>query len=118
MENPMSKFRSQKVLNDSLKCLIFIWMSCLNIIAYEKEKLLLSDAWEGGEHQYVFHSGKGKPYYYTTPTAKWTKIKKKYGLKDVRLHDLRHTMVALLMEAGESLSCYPKKSWTCQCSNN
>ncbi|ADV96184.1 hypothetical protein ABD69_15960 [Bacillus subtilis] len=46
------------------------------------------------------------------------KLKKKYGLKDVRLHDLRHTMVALLMEAGESLSCYPKKSWTCQCSNN
>jgi len=40
------------------------------------EKLLLGDAWEGGEHQFVFHSGKGKPYYYTTPTAKWTKIKK------------------------------------------
>ncbi len=68
----------------------------------KKEKLLLGDAWEGGEHQYVFHSGKGKPYYYTTPTAKWAKIKKKYGLKDIRLHDLRHTMVALLMEAGES----------------
>jgi hypothetical protein len=45
------------------------------------KKLLLGDAWEGGEHQYVFHSGKGKPYYYTTPTARWTKIKKKYGSK-------------------------------------
>ncbi|WP_253295061.1 hypothetical protein [Bacillus atrophaeus] len=33
---------------------------------WKKEKLLLGDAWEGGEHQYVFHSGKGKPYYYTT----------------------------------------------------
>ncbi|MEC3613106.1 tyrosine-type recombinase/integrase [Bacillus velezensis] len=77
---------------------------------WKKEKLLLGDAWEGGEHQYVFHSGKGKPYYYTTPTAKWTKIKKKYGLKDVRLHDLRHTMVALLMEAGESLSAIQRRA--------
>ncbi|MCY9195992.1 site-specific integrase [Bacillus atrophaeus] len=77
---------------------------------WKKEKLLLGDAWEGREHQYVFHSGKGKPYYYTTPTAKWAKMKKKYGLKDVRLHDLRHTMVALLMEAGESLSAIQRRA--------
>ncbi|MGC1137750.1 site-specific integrase [Bacillus sp. B38] len=67
---------------------------------WKKEKLRLGNAWEGGEHQYVFHSGNGKPYYYTTPTAKWSKFTKKYGLKKIRLHELRHTMVTLLIEAG------------------
>lgn len=31
---------------------------------WKKEKLGLGDAWEGGEHQYILHSGQGKPYYY------------------------------------------------------
>ncbi|MCY8911733.1 tyrosine-type recombinase/integrase [Bacillus atrophaeus] len=76
---------------------------------WKKEKLLLGDAWEGGDHQNIFHNGKGKPYYYTNPTAQWAKTKKMYGLKDVRLHDLQHTMVALLMEAGESLSAIQRR---------
>lgn len=45
------------------------------------------------------HSGQGKPYYYN-PTAKWSKFTKKYGLKKIRFHKLRHTMVTLLIEAG------------------
>ncbi|KJH55806.1 tyrosine-type recombinase/integrase [Bacillus licheniformis] len=77
---------------------------------WQKEKELLGDAWEGAENQYIFHSGKGKPYYYTTPTSKWSKFKKKYKLKDIRLHDLRHTMVALLIEAGENLSAIQKRA--------
>ncbi|MFI8650701.1 tyrosine-type recombinase/integrase [Bacillus velezensis] len=77
---------------------------------WKKEKLMLGDAWEGEDNQYIFHSGTGKPYYYTTPTAKWAKIKKKYGLKDIRLHDLRHTMVALLIEAGENMSAIQKRA--------
>ncbi|WP_254610295.1 tyrosine-type recombinase/integrase [Bacillus tequilensis] len=71
---------------------------------------MVDDAWEGEDNQYIFHSGTGKPYYYTIPTAKWAKIKKKYGLKDIRLHDLRHTMVALLIEAGENMSAIQKRA--------
>ncbi|UDF15771.1 site-specific integrase [Bacillus pumilus] len=74
----------------------------------EKEKL--EDAWEGGDHQYIFHSGFGKPYYYTTPTTQWKRITQKYKIKNIRLHDLRHTMVALLMEAGESISAIQRRA--------
>lgn len=48
---------------------------------WKKEKLLLGDAREGGDHQNIFHSCKGKPYYYTNPTEKWAKTKKMYGPK-------------------------------------
>lgn len=77
---------------------------------WQKEKDMLGDAWEGEDHQYIFHSGKGKPYYYTTPTNKWSKFKKKYDVKNIRLHDLRHTMVALLIEAGENMSAIQKRA--------
>ncbi|MCY8512220.1 hypothetical protein MOD08_01735 [Bacillus atrophaeus] len=36
---PMSKVQSQEALYALLKCLIFIWMSWLNIIAYGKKKI-------------------------------------------------------------------------------
>ncbi|MCY9190166.1 tyrosine-type recombinase/integrase [Bacillus mojavensis] len=99
MENHLSKILNQK--NPSaLRCLIGTWISLRNSIECgKKENLVLGDAWEGGEHQYILHSGQGKPYYYN-PTAKWSKFTKKYGLKKIRFHKLRHTMVTLLIEAG------------------
>ncbi|UOF91056.1 site-specific integrase [Fodinisporobacter ferrooxydans] len=65
-----------------------------------KEKLKLGDMWQGEDHQYVFHGGFGKPYYFTVPTEQWKRISKRHGLKQIRLHDLRHTAGTLLIEAG------------------
>jgi len=63
-----------------------------------KEKMLVGDHWEGGEKEYLYHDGFGNHLYPDTPSKKWRKIRQKHDMKDVRLHDLRHTMVALLME--------------------
>ncbi|WP_144470920.1 tyrosine-type recombinase/integrase [Bacillus pumilus] len=79
-------------------------------IMWKKEKLLVGDLWEGDDHQYLFHNGFGVPFHYTTPTSKWSKIKNKHKLKNIRLHDLRHTMVALLIEAGESINAIKKRA--------
>ncbi len=65
------------------------------------EKLKCGELWKGGDHEYLFHNGTGNALYFTTPTTKWRRLIKKYNLKKIRLHDLRHTMVALLMEEDD-----------------
>lgn len=67
---------------------------------WKKEKLKLGDVWQGEGKQFVFHNGFGKPFYHTTPTSRWRKFLIRYGLKNVRLHDLRHTAATLLIEAS------------------
>lgn len=67
---------------------------------WKKERLKLGDKWQGGENQYVFHNGFGKPYYPDTATATWRKFLKRHGFRHIRLHDLRHTAATLLIEAG------------------
>lgn len=56
--------------------------------------------WKGGEKNYIFHSGKGLPYYPNTPSLRWRTILDRYGLPRIRLHDLRHTTATLLREYG------------------
>ncbi|WP_082235012.1 tyrosine-type recombinase/integrase [Halobacillus massiliensis] len=68
---------------------------------WKREKFKMGEDWEGGEHQYLFHNGTGKALYFSTPTTKWRRIIEKHGLKKIRLHDLRHSMVALLMEEDD-----------------
>jgi integrase len=63
-----------------------------------EERMAAPDQWEGGEKDYVFHSGLGKPYFYDTPTKRWSKFLKKHGLKHTKLHALRHTTAVLLLE--------------------
>lgn len=70
---------------------------------WQKVRWTLGDQWKGGDKQYVFHNGYGKPYHYTTPTQTWRKFLKRHRLKEVRLHDLRHTAATLLIEAGTDL---------------
>lgn len=77
---------------------------------WRKEKMKQGEEWEGGEHEYLFHSGNGQPFYYTTPTARWRKFRSKAGLKTIRLHDLRHTMVTLLIEAGAQMKAIQKRT--------
>lgn len=68
-----------------------------------EEKMLAGDKWEVGDKEYVFHSGLGKPYYYDTPSKRWSKFLKKHNLKRVNLYALRHTTAVLLLEDGVSL---------------
>ncbi|GIM44458.1 hypothetical protein DNHGIG_00070 [Collibacillus ludicampi] len=76
---------------------------------WKKERLLVGDLWEGGDKQYVFHGGTGKPYYYTTPTKRWRKFLAKHDFRYIRLHDLRHTAATLLIEAGVDLKAIQER---------
>ncbi|MGJ9460066.1 tyrosine-type recombinase/integrase [Oceanobacillus sp. CF4.6] len=68
-----------------------------------EEKKLMDDDWEGGDDDYIFHPGNGIPYTPETVTSTWAKLKTRHKLKNIRLHDLRHTMITYLLEDGESL---------------
>ncbi|MEV2286465.1 tyrosine-type recombinase/integrase [Paenibacillus larvae] len=76
---------------------------------WKKEKLAVGDKWLGGDRQYVFHAGFGKPFYHTYPTEWWSKFIKKHDLKRVRFHDLRHSSATLLIEAGASMKAIQKR---------
>ena len=51
---------------------------------------------------YVFPALRGGGHYVGVPKA-WTRIKKRAGLEDVRLHDLRHSFVSVGVSAGMGL---------------
>lgn len=78
-------------------------------VEWKKEKLMAGDRWEGGNHQYVFHNGFGKPYYYTTPTQRWKRFLSRHQFRYIRLHDLRHTAATLLIEAGVDLKAVQER---------
>jgi integrase len=61
------------------------------------------DAWQGGDKFYVFQNGFGKPYYFNTPSLWWRRFLKRHNLKQIRLHDLRHSAASLLIEEGIDL---------------
>ncbi|MGY0692666.1 tyrosine-type recombinase/integrase [Virgibacillus sp. FSP13] len=70
---------------------------------WDNEKQLVDEDWKGGVDEYIFHSGNGIPYAPETATGTWAKIKRRHRLKNIRLHDLRHTMITYLLSEGESL---------------
>ena len=70
---------------------------------WRKEKMMIIDEWKGGENSYLFHGGYGIPYTPNTVNKTWRNIKKRHDLKDIRVHDLRHTMITYLLQEGESL---------------
>lgn len=47
--------------------------------------------WKGGDRNFVFHSGTGKPYYHTTAPQQWKNWCERHSFRNVSLHDLRHT---------------------------
>lgn len=73
-----------------------------------KEKEATGDLWFGGNREFVFHSGFGRPYYPQKATNEWITFREKYGFEGLRLHDMCHTMVALLIEEGVNLKTIQK----------
>lgn len=66
-----------------------------------REKEWLGDKWEGGDRQFVFHNGKGKPYYYKHPSRWWERFCKRHGIRYIKFHGLRHSSGTLLLEDEE-----------------
>ncbi|MFC3788801.1 site-specific integrase [Paenibacillus sp. GCM10012307] len=75
----------------------------------QRKKAILAGEWLGGDRQYVFHGGYGKPYYHSYPSEWWIKFVKRHALKSVRFHDLRHSSATLLIEAGASMKAVQKR---------
>ncbi|GGF86409.1 tyrosine-type recombinase/integrase [Paenibacillus aceti] len=65
---------------------------------WEEEKEFLDDKWEGEDRQFVFHNGKGKPYYYQHPSKWWKRFCKRHGIRYIKFHGLRHSSGTLLLE--------------------
>ena len=72
-------------------------------VVWMEQRLAMGSKWQGGERQFLFHRGDGRPIYPTTPAHVWYRIMDKHGLPRIRLHDLRHTAATLLIEAGVDL---------------
>jgi integrase len=72
-------------------------------ISWNDEWELAGDKRFSEDHQYVFHSGLGKPIYHTTPAQWWTRFVRRHDLKFIRFHDLRHSSATLLIEAETDL---------------
>lgn len=75
----------------------------------EKKKAAIAGEWIGEDRSYVFHAGYGKPFYHSYPTEWWRKFLKRHNLKQIRLHDLRHSSATLLIEAGASMKAIQKR---------
>ena len=68
---------------------------------YEKQKqfrksldLQLTD------DDYVFCNHLGRPYAPHTASTAWRRVAQKAGIKNIRLHDLRHTFATMLFRKG------------------
>ncbi|MET8306067.1 site-specific integrase [Micromonospora sp. NPDC005173] len=64
----------------------------------QAERAALAEVWE--DHDLVFPSGRGTPIEPTNLSRSFARLRETAGLPGVRLHDLRHTVVSLLMEMG------------------
>jgi len=63
-----------------------------------EERVRLAEVWH--DHGLVFPSERGTPMEPTNLSRAFANLRESAGLSDVRLHDLRHTVVSLLMEMG------------------
>ena len=93
--------KETKTINSDRK--VFISESTLNILKkYQKEqkkkKLKLGDKW--GNSERVFTTEMGADMNHDTPYQIFKRIIKKYGLKDIKFHALRHTNASLKIREG------------------
>ncbi|WP_200210303.1 tyrosine-type recombinase/integrase [Micromonospora coerulea] len=75
------------------------WLALLEHQERQKaECAALAEVWE--DHDLVFPSERGTPLEPTNLSRSFARLRETAGLPGVRLHDLRHTVVSLLMELG------------------
>lgn len=83
-------------LNDLIKVL-------LNRVQHEQNNYKKLFGREYSNSGFIFTKINGEPIAPNTLSAMWIKILKKYNLKRVRLHDLRHSCASLLIDKGFEL---------------
>lgn len=93
--------KETKSVNSDRK--VYITKTTLNILKeYRKEqmkkKLLLGSKWENSKR--VFTTETGRDIHHDTPYSIFKKILRKYGLKDIKFHALRHTNASLKISEG------------------
>ena len=64
----------------------------------QAEERLATKRWE--DHGLVFPTEVGTPMEPRNLNRLWASLRTKVGMDDVKLHDLRHTMVTLLLDLG------------------
>ncbi|MDR0269589.1 tyrosine-type recombinase/integrase [Paenibacillus sp.] len=62
------------------------------------DKEFMEDKWLGEDREFVFHNGKGKPYYYQHPSKWWKRFCERHGIRYIKFHGLRHSSGTLLLE--------------------
>ncbi|WP_160045644.1 site-specific integrase [Paenibacillus sp. USDA918EY] len=65
--------------------------------ARESELSEIDDQWADGKYSFVFCHPDGRPYEPGWFTKKWIDFHRRYNLKPIRLHDLRHTSVSWMI---------------------
>lgn len=78
-------------------------------LEWREERMKIRDRWEGGDREYIFHAGLGKPIFYDYPSEWWRKFTKRHELRHIRFHDLRHSSATLLIEQGASLKAIQER---------
>jgi integrase len=66
-----------------------------------QERILIGEHWQDGD--FVFTQENGLPLDPGTPSHLFGKMIKKAGLRNIRLHDLRHLHATELLRLGEPL---------------
>lgn len=70
----------------------------------KKSKLELGTKWNGflsgKEFNLIFSNWDGSPFHPHSLSTRWRRFTKKKGVRSIRLHDLRHTAVSLLIDQG------------------
>lgn len=99
---------------------IYISNATINILKkYKKEQLekqlLLGNKWQNSKR--VFTTEYGKDMHPDTPSQIFQKIIKKYDLKRITFHGLRHTSISLMISQGIQTQIISKKARSFKYSN-